>query len=141
MAGHPPRLLRRLLTGAAGRLLQRLDGVGGGVKYEYDLAGDQRRIMTMGGASQELEKQFAQLQDENDLRNRIIKYSPSGMLLFDLDYIIIDKLMVSYHDLALAAKGYRYLIVKDYLVFYVVSGQSVQIRRILYGRRDYQALL
>lgn len=44
-------------------------------------------------------------------------------------------------DLALAAKGYRYLIVKDYLVFYVVSGQTVQIRRILYGRRDYQALL
>lgn len=40
---------------ADGRLLQRLDGVGGGVKYEYDLAGDQRRIMTMGGASQELE--------------------------------------------------------------------------------------
>ena len=40
---------------AAGRLLQRLDGMGGGVKYEYDLAGDQRRITTMGGASQELE--------------------------------------------------------------------------------------
>ena len=44
-------------------------------------------------------------------------------------------------DLALAAKGYRYLIVKDYLVFYVVVGDTVQIRRILYGRRDYQALL
>ena len=44
-------------------------------------------------------------------------------------------------DLALAAKGYRYLIVKNYLVFYVVSGDTVQIRRILYGRRDYQALL
>ena len=40
---------------ASGRLLQRLDGMGSGVKYEYDLAGDQRRIMTMGGASQELE--------------------------------------------------------------------------------------
>ena len=44
-------------------------------------------------------------------------------------------------DLALAAKGYRYLIVKNYIVFYVVSGDTVQIRRILYGRRDYQALL
>ena len=40
---------------ADGRLLQRLDGVGSGVKYEYDLAGAQRRIMSMGGASQELE--------------------------------------------------------------------------------------
>ena len=44
-------------------------------------------------------------------------------------------------DLALAAKGYRYLIVKNYLVFYVVAGDTVQVRRILYARRNYQALL
>ena len=44
-------------------------------------------------------------------------------------------------DLALAAKGYRYLIVENYLIFYVVSGGTVQIRRILYGCRDYRALL
>ena len=43
-------------------------------------------------------------------------------------------------DLALAAKGYRYLIVKKYLVFYAVIGDTVQIRRILYARRDYWAL-
>ena len=44
-------------------------------------------------------------------------------------------------DLALAAKGYRYLIVKNYLVFYVIIGDTVQIRRLLYDRRDYRALL
>ena len=44
-------------------------------------------------------------------------------------------------DIALAAKGYRYLTVGNYLVFYVVTGDTVQIRRILYGRRDYCALL
>ncbi|MGO5061124.1 type II toxin-antitoxin system RelE/ParE family toxin [Lawsonibacter sp. LCP25S3_F5] len=44
-------------------------------------------------------------------------------------------------DLALAAKGYRCLVVKNYLVFYVVVGDVVQIRRILYARRDYQSLL
>ena len=44
-------------------------------------------------------------------------------------------------DLALAAKGYRYLVVGNYLVFYVVSGNIVQIRRILYARRDYKQLL
>lgn len=44
-------------------------------------------------------------------------------------------------DLALAAKGYRYLIVKNYLVFYVVTDDTVQIRRILYARRNYQSLL
>lgn len=44
-------------------------------------------------------------------------------------------------DLALAAKGYRYLIVENYLVFYMVVDDTVQIRRILYGRRDYRDLL
>ena len=44
-------------------------------------------------------------------------------------------------DLALAAKGYRYLIVKNYLVFYVIVGDTVQIRRILYARRDYRSFL
>ncbi len=44
-------------------------------------------------------------------------------------------------DLALAAKGYRYLIVENYLVFFVVAGNTVQIRRSLYGRRDYGLLL
>ena len=44
-------------------------------------------------------------------------------------------------DLALAAKGYRCLLVKNYLVFYVVDRDTVQIRRILYGRRDYSSLL
>ena len=44
-------------------------------------------------------------------------------------------------DLALAAKGYRYLIVENYLVFFVVVGDTVQIHRILYGRRDYRLLL
>ena len=44
-------------------------------------------------------------------------------------------------DLALAAKGYRYLIVGNYLVFYVIVGSVVRIRRILYVRRDYKQLL
>lgn len=35
-----------------------------------------------------LERQYEQLQDESDLRNRIIKYSPSGMMLVDLNYTI-----------------------------------------------------
>ena len=44
-------------------------------------------------------------------------------------------------DLALAAKGYRYLLVKNYLVFFVVEGNTVQIRRILYAKREYVSLL
>ncbi|ACV64795.1 addiction module toxin, RelE/StbE family [Desulfofarcimen acetoxidans DSM 771] len=41
----------------------------------------------------------------------------------------------------LRAKGYRVLVVHNYLVFYVVNGKTVEIRRILYRRRQYDFLL
>jgi len=41
----------------------------------------------------------------------------------------------------LRAKGYRVLAVYSYLVFYVVVGDVVQIRRILHGKRQYEFLL
>ena len=44
-------------------------------------------------------------------------------------------------NIALKAKGYRYLIVENYLVFFVIKGDTVQIRRILYNKRQYKGLL
>lgn len=44
-------------------------------------------------------------------------------------------------DIILKAKGYRFLIVNNYLVFFVVQGNSVQIRRIIYGKRNYDWIL
>lgn len=44
-------------------------------------------------------------------------------------------------DPLLAAKGYRYLVVKKYLVFFVVKGDTVQIHRILHAGSDYQSNL
>lgn len=41
----------------------------------------------------------------------------------------------------LAVKGYRILIVSDYLVFYVIDGETVEIRRIISGKRNYIKLL
>ena len=38
-------------------------------------------------------------------------------------------------------KGYRFLIIKNYLVFYRTEESFVSIIRILYARRDYLALL
>ena len=37
----------------------------------------------------------------------------------------------------LANKGYRILIINDYLVFYVKLDEVVEIRRIVSGKRDY----
>ena len=46
-------------------------------------------------------------------------------------------------DDRLAALGYRPLIIKNYIAFYVVNEKekTVDVDRILYGRRDWQNLL
>jgi len=44
-------------------------------------------------------------------------------------------------DTQLRLRGYRTLVVKNYTVFYVVQGETVEIRRILYAKRQYEALL
>lgn len=44
-------------------------------------------------------------------------------------------------DVALKAKGYRYLIAESYIVFFVIKSDTVQIRRIIYGKRSYEWLL
>ena len=44
-------------------------------------------------------------------------------------------------DKKLREKGYRYIVIDNYLIFYVIVENSVQIRRILFGRRNYRNLL
>lgn len=44
-------------------------------------------------------------------------------------------------DARLRRRGYRMLVVDDYLVFYVVTRRAVQIRRVLHGARRYDFLL
>lgn len=41
----------------------------------------------------------------------------------------------------LRAKGYRGLSADNYTVFFKIKGNTVQIRRILYGARNYEFLL
>jgi len=44
-------------------------------------------------------------------------------------------------DVALKAKGYRFLMVENYLVFFVIKDDTVQICRILYNKREYRWFL
>ena len=37
----------------------------------------------------------------------------------------------------LACLGYRYLVVQNYLIFYLIEGKTVFVHRILHGARDY----
>jgi len=42
---------------------------------------------------------------------------------------------------SLRTKGYRILKVEKYLVFYVVKGKNVEIRRVLHEKRNYKSIL
>jgi len=44
-------------------------------------------------------------------------------------------------DHRLRLLGYRMLVVGNYLVFYVVINDTVEIRRIIHGKRRYEFLL
>lgn len=87
-------------------------------------------------------------QDLNDIISYLNTLSPDTATQY-YDFLVEEIASLSQlpdrcprvKDPALLIKGYRYLVVKNYLVFYVISGSTVQIRRILYGKRDYQALL
>lgn len=43
-------------------------------------------------------------------------------------------------DVELLILGYRYLIVDNYLIFYIVDDRTVIVHRIIHGARDYQSL-
>ena len=37
--------------------------------------------------------------------------------------------------------GYRYIIIKNYIVFYTIEGRTILVHRILHGARNYKSLL
>lgn len=99
-------------------------------------------------------------------RPRVVRYLPAAEqdLLDILDYIardnpaaaraFVDRVDQTVGRLArfprsgrqpadprLRRLGYRMLVVGDYLVFYVVTGRTVQVRRVLHGARRYGFLL
>lgn len=69
----------------------------------------------------------------------------AASLLNEIDSVILN--LEDFPDMGanprnrrLAGKGYKMLIVDGYLVFYVVTGDVVEIRRIVSGKRNYTKL-
>ena len=58
--------------------------------------------------------------------------------------LVTDALIYPYvRDDRLAALGYRFYIVKNYILFYIVNekAKTVDVDRVLYARRDWQNIL
>ena len=86
--------------------------------------------------------------DLDDIFDYIMRDNPSaaGSLLEKFDHSISQlainpEIGVIPKDDRLKKLGYRMLIVGKYLVFYVVKVNTVQIRRIIHGARQYSFLL
>jgi len=92
---------------------------------------------------------------ENDLRD-IARYissqlnAPQAALnLIDAIYNAIEKLETDaliypyIRDDRLAALGYRPLLIKNYIVFFIVNekDKTVDVDRILYARRDWKNII
>ncbi|MEI6258997.1 MAG: type II toxin-antitoxin system RelE/ParE family toxin [Deltaproteobacteria bacterium] len=82
--------------------------------------------------------------DMDDIFEYIMKDNPgvAASLLEEIDRSISHlsynpELGVVPKDDRLKKLGYRVLIIKKYLVFYVIKNESIQIRRILHGARQY----
>ncbi len=86
--------------------------------------------------------------DLDDIFNYIMRDNPSAAvsLLEKFDQSISQlatnpEIGVIPKDARLKKLGYRILIIGKYLVFYVVKTNTVQIRRIIHGARQYSFLL
>jgi toxin ParE1/3/4 len=86
--------------------------------------------------------------DLDDIFTYILKDKPSAAasLLENFDSSISQlafnpELGVVPKDERLKKLGYRILVVGKYLIFYVVRGKTVQIRRVIHGARQYGFLL
>ena len=86
--------------------------------------------------------------DLDDIFNYIMRDNPSAAvsLLEKFDHSISQlainpEIGVSPKDDRLKKLGYRMLIIGKYLVFYVVKANTVQVRRIIRGARQYSLLL
>ncbi len=86
--------------------------------------------------------------DLDDIFNYIMRDNPSAAvsLLEKFDHSISQlainpEIGVIPKDDRLKKLGYRMLVIGKYLVFYVVKANTVQIRRIIHGARQYSFLL
>ena len=86
--------------------------------------------------------------DMDDIVEALNKLSPQTALKY-YDLLVEEIMSLSempercplVRDTQLRLRGYRFLVVKKYLVFFVIVGRIVQIRRVVYGRRQYEFLL
>lgn len=87
-------------------------------------------------------------QDLVNILNYIKQDNPTAAykLIQEIDEVIskledFPNMGVIPKDLRLKSLDYKMLVIDNYLVFYVVKDTTVEIRRILHGKRKYSFLI
>lgn len=87
-------------------------------------------------------------QDLIDILNYIKQDNPSAALkhIHEIDESIsrleeFPNMGVTPKDLRLKSLNYKMLVIDNYLVFYVIKANIVEIRRIIHGKRKYSFIL
>ncbi len=134
--------LAAVLTGGYVILSLRIRGA---MKREVDM--QTREIQE---ANRKLEKQIVQINDENELRNRLIKYSPSAMAMIDTDGRV-SLMNRSAHILTGVDGPSEGLSVRDLPVFKEIAdritprlfepGATVENERLRVGARSYRCAM
>jgi toxin ParE1/3/4 len=90
-------------------------------------------------------------QDLIDILNYIKQDSPTAahkpiQVIQEIDEVIsgleeFPNMGVTPKDLYLKSLSYKMLVINNYLVFYVIKDEIIQIRRIVHGKRKYSFIL
>jgi addiction module RelE/StbE family toxin len=83
-----------------------------------------------------------------DILNYIKQDNPTAAhkLIQEIDEVIarleeFPNMGVTPKDLRLKSLNYKMLIINNYLVFYVIKDDIIEIRRIVHGKRKYSFIL
>jgi toxin ParE1/3/4 len=87
----------------------------------------------------------ADLADTKDYFENVLKTSSTRIfekLIETVDHLEENPMIYPLaKDITLREKGYRFVPIDNFLLFFVVIGHQVQIRRFLYGGRKFNSLL
>ena len=87
-------------------------------------------------------------EDLNEIVDYLLEYSAEVANAFIDELERLEELLsmfpesaVTVRDKKLRSKGYRMVVIKEYLLFYTLRNECVYIMRIIHGKRNYLVML
>ena len=86
--------------------------------------------------------------DLNDIVDYLLEHSTEAANAFIDELESLEELLSMFpesaalvRDKKLRSKGYRMVVVKEYLLFYTLRNERIFVMRIIHGKRNYLSML